>query len=89
MFGWPTPYGAVNVNGGTTDEQLAAAQRSSGVLGVHWDWDRSRFRGARLWGPQLLLTRWYRAVARNQSAAGPERPPRRPAAVPIVLRRGQ
>ena len=88
MLGW-TPYGAVNVNGGSTDEQLAAVQRDGGVLGIEWEWDRSGFRGTRLWGPQLLLTRWYRAVARNQSAAGPERPSRRPAAVPVVLRRGQ
>ena len=36
MFGW-TPYGAVNADGGSTDEQLAAAQRSGGVLAVFWD----------------------------------------------------
>ena len=36
MLGW-TPYGAVNVNGGSTDEQLAAVQRDGGVLGVEWD----------------------------------------------------
>lgn len=36
MLGW-NPNGWVNVNGGSTDEQLTASLRSGGVLGIQWD----------------------------------------------------